>query len=144
MRFLRVVVLYAAVCLSYTVMACGSFHRTAEQPADGSLDSILTCLEGTPGATVRWIDAEDDSDRKTNAIWCRTVGPWVVEDFSPPGEFDQTDSLAIITWNIYIGGGDLVPFVEDVRAGVYTDGQAPIRCSDGSSWCLWNDSGGSE
>jgi endonuclease/exonuclease/phosphatase family metal-dependent hydrolase len=74
---------------------------------------------------VRWIDAANDSDSRTNAVWCRTVGPWVVEDFSPPNEFDQTDSLVIITWNIYIGGGDLVPFVEDLRAGVYTDGLAP-------------------
>ena len=90
-----------------------------------SADSILTCLEGTPGVTVRWIDASDGSDRETNGIWCTTVGPWVVKDISPPSAFEPIDSLAIITWNIYIGGGDLVPFVEDFRAGVYTDGPAP-------------------
>ncbi len=106
-------------------MACGSFHRTGERPAGTPADTVLTCREGTAGANVKWIEAADELDRETHAIWCTTVGPWVVEDFSPPSAFERIDSLAIITWNIYIGGGDLVPFVEDFRAGVYTDGPAP-------------------
>jgi endonuclease/exonuclease/phosphatase family metal-dependent hydrolase len=85
----------------------------------------MTCLEGTPGVTVQWIDAADESDSETNSIWCRSVGPWVVRDFSQGSTFDRIDTLAVVTWNVFIGGGDVVPFVEDLRRGIHTDGEAP-------------------
>jgi endonuclease/exonuclease/phosphatase family metal-dependent hydrolase len=34
----------------------------------------------------------------------------------------SADSLVVITWNTYVGGGDVIAFVQDLRSGVHTGG----------------------
>lgn len=117
-----------AVCFFVALLAivCVSCS-TARHPHHGasSSDAPSICREGTPGSSVRWIDASTGDDQTTNEAWCRSVGGWVVADHLPRKSTAPIDSLLIVTWNTYIGGGDLVPFVEDLRAGRLTSGIAP-------------------
>ncbi|MEJ2371782.1 MAG: hypothetical protein P8Y07_13150 [Gemmatimonadales bacterium] len=59
--------------------------------------------------TIAWYVPSGSGDKASNERWCRTVGPPVVRtvpSVSPPDPADG-DSLAVIGWNILIGGGDV-------------------------------------
>jgi len=49
----------------------------------------------------------------------------VVEDFRGARHTRSLDSLIIVTWNVYIGGGDIVQFCEELRRGDFTGGNPP-------------------
>jgi endonuclease/exonuclease/phosphatase family metal-dependent hydrolase len=71
---------------------------------------------------TRWVLAEA-SDRDVLAAWCENVGPPVLTapaDTTPPA----IDSLLVVTWNVRVGGGDLLALVEDLRAGRLTGAPA--------------------
>ena len=57
--------------------------------------------------------------------WCGTVGPAVVRQrdaglVAAP----RIDTLAIVSWNVHVGGGDIAGFVKALRAGRFTGGRA--------------------
>jgi endonuclease/exonuclease/phosphatase family metal-dependent hydrolase len=59
---------------------------------------------------------------------CTSVGPAV---YGPPLRDEErahrpADSLTILSWNVHVGGGDIVELVDDLRAGRLTDG-APVQ-----------------
>ena len=68
-----------------------------------------------PG-TITWYGPIDAADEKDHARACRSVGPSVV-DPSPsvrlPALAPQ-DSLAVVAWNILIGGGDVPRFLQEM------------------------------
>jgi len=56
-----------------------------------------------------WYRAAEDRDRKLAAEWCATVGAPVV-DLQPeaiPAQWLAGAGLQVISWNMWIGGGDL-------------------------------------
>ncbi len=61
-----------------------------------------------------WNGSAEARDIEKNNLWCRTVGRPV---FRAPGprldEVNRVDSLAILTWNINLGGGDVVAFLAE-------------------------------
>jgi endonuclease/exonuclease/phosphatase family metal-dependent hydrolase len=71
-----------------------------------------------------WIAPDDVRDRDRLVKWCQTVGPVVVE--SPPADAAPAivDRLAIITWNVHVGGGDLEAIIGGLRTGEFTGGNA--------------------
>jgi endonuclease/exonuclease/phosphatase family metal-dependent hydrolase len=75
---------------------------------------------------VEWVQASDSSDRKQLDLWCETVGPAVL--LSRPAGNDTgkvvADSIAIVSWNTRVGGGDIERLVRDLRAGRFTDGDS--------------------
>ncbi len=76
------------------------------RPAD------FDCSVSAPG--VRWYAPVGEGDRRTLGDWCRTVGPPVVVSL-PVGEFgawQDGESLAVVTWNVHGGSGDLLAFLE--------------------------------
>ena len=80
------------------------------------------CREETPaasGAGVVWVRAAAPRDRALQAAWCETVGAPVV--IPQPGDrFDgaaSTDSLLVLSWNMNLGGGDLLSLLQ-AEAGV--------------------------
>ena len=71
-----------------------------------------------------WIAPDAARDRDRLVKWCQTVGPVVVE--SPPADAAPAvaDRLAIITWNVHVGGGDLEAIISALRTGEFTGGNA--------------------
>jgi endonuclease/exonuclease/phosphatase family metal-dependent hydrolase len=70
----------------------------------------------SPGTAITWYAPAGPSDGKSNERWCETVGPSVLEalpraSFPSPG---PADSMAVVAWNILIGGGDVPLFLEEV------------------------------
>ena len=62
---------------------------------------------------LTWSGPAESRDIEQNNVWCRTVGRPVFRDL-PAVRLEQAnrvDSLAVLTWNVNLGGGDVVAFV---------------------------------
>jgi endonuclease/exonuclease/phosphatase family metal-dependent hydrolase len=97
--------LLSAACATSAGMRLGPAERGCP---DGDVAS--------PGTAITWYGPADPSDGKSNERWCETVGSAVVEvlpraSLPNPG---PADSIAVVTWNILIGGGDVPLLLEEV------------------------------
>lgn len=104
-----------------TPPGCALRGVTGSTPATEGLH--LACRDGE--AAVRWIEAPDSLDRARLPRWCASVGAPVVADFTGGGG-GPVDSLALVSWNTHVGGGDVIGLVEDLRAGALSGG-VPVR-----------------
>ena len=79
----------------------------------------LQILGGAPGAdSLRWGGTlEDDLEP-----WCLGVGPAAAYGPTPRADAVQFSDLAVVTWNVHGGGGDVDALIRDLRAG-QLDGQ---------------------
>ncbi len=90
---------------------------------DGYPISSLSCRQVIPPeSTVTWVEAGRERDRRILAAWCAAVGPAVVAP-AAPGAPAVLDSLAVLSWNVHVGGGDVLGFVGDLRRGEFTAGR---------------------
>ncbi len=122
--FARTSVILLAVA---AMISCSSwFGHDADRfgAPDSTLAGTPSCREVDPIETdVRWPDVIDDkSDQEELLRWCRTVGTALARTNTPPDAGSTLDSLAIVTWNIHVGGGDLIELVNRLRAGELTNG----------------------
>lgn len=65
---------------------------------------------------ISWYGPIGSADEESHARACGTVGPSVVDSI-PPARFSALgpeDSLAVVAWNIAIGGGDVPRFLQEV------------------------------
>lgn len=98
------------------------------EPADSALRQRLA---------VRWILPEARDQLYRLNAWCAAVGPAVVggwgghsegdsgDETGPPPPPPVADSVAMISWNVHVGGGDLRRLIRDLRQGIITGG--PVR-----------------
>ena len=91
----------------------------------GSPDlSALTCHEAVPrGAVLRWVTPPDDRHRAQLARWCETVGPVLLQPNPAVVNARAVDRLAVVTWNLHVGGGDLDGLIARLRRGEFTGGE---------------------
>lgn len=65
-------------------------------------------------ASLAWLSPVSGAEGRALEEWCRTVGP-VIIDSVPAGYFGALqpgDSLAVVTWNVETGSGDILTFIE--------------------------------
>lgn len=89
------------------------------------MSPIPSCGAGG-GTWIQWWGPMDPVDRAANDARCRTVGDPVVV-FTPASGFDVPlpgDSLAVFSWNVAVGGGDLLSFLRE---------EVGLACSGASS-----------
>jgi endonuclease/exonuclease/phosphatase family metal-dependent hydrolase len=60
--------------------------------------------------------------RDTLDAWCRGVGPSVFEVPARSVRWTAGGPLAVVSWNVNVGAGDLAEFVSDLRAGRFSNG----------------------
>jgi endonuclease/exonuclease/phosphatase family metal-dependent hydrolase len=81
--------------------------------AGESEDFACAARSAGDGEAVRWIGPEREADRRTLAAWCSAVGP--VEFIPEPARHQPApaadSTLAVGTWNVHVGGGDLPGFL---------------------------------
>jgi endonuclease/exonuclease/phosphatase family metal-dependent hydrolase len=102
-------------------------------------------LDGRPqNMDVKWFAPAAGSDRRVHAEWCGTVGPVVINPApSAPSHVGQpfraadgraealphtlhlepADEIAIVSWNVHVGGGDVIALVNRLRSGEWSDGR---------------------
>jgi hypothetical protein len=78
--------------------------------------------EAATDIRLAWYSPIRSGDQKALGKWCTTVGPAVVDSL-PTGRsrgWQAGDSLAVVTWNLHGGAGDLLDFI-DVELGLSCD-----------------------
>lgn len=88
--------------------------------------SALTCraIVPDPAPALMWIHPTDPRSRDAAPRWCATVGPVVFEPH-PLVEPGHGDTLAVISWNVHVGAGDVDGLVRRLKRGDFTAG-APV------------------
>lgn len=74
---------------------------------------------------VSWRRTAQGGETARLDAWCTGVGPAVI---AGPSDGDRDgasalDSLVVVTWNVHVGGGDIVRLVGDLRRGALTGGR---------------------
>ena len=105
-----------AVGMVALASGCASSHAMQQNPEDGSCPArnmasrSASQTERAAPDDLTWSGPAESRDIEQNNVWCRTVGRPVFRDL-PAVRLEQAnrvDSLAVLTWNINLGGGDVV------------------------------------
>jgi endonuclease/exonuclease/phosphatase family metal-dependent hydrolase len=100
---------------------------THRPPADfdSSRTADLSCRQ-PPASTDEvpvWIAPSDVNNRFQLSRWCETVGPIFFQP-RPAAAAASVDTLAIVSWNVHEGGGDVDELIRRLRGGEFTAGTA--------------------
>jgi len=102
----------------------------AREPARAEVSdqpTIHSCRQIVPAdAVVRWVEPEARRDRETLSRWCDTIGPILIQPLAVQPPAAPIDRLAIVTWNVHVGSGDIADLVARLRRGEFTGG-TPIE-----------------
>ena len=94
--------------MSRTILLALLLVSSAGAQGGGSADP------GCRSPDVGWDVLGDVGGRATLDQWCRTVGPPAVQAAKPrPAEIR---SIAIVSWNMHVGGGNVEGLIKKVRA----------------------------
>ncbi len=91
----------------YLAPASASQPASANQPQAGAQNALT------------WSGPAETRDIRKNDAWCRTVEPPILRALPRlrpgvrPEDGNRVDSVAIVTWNINVGGGDVVTFLAE-------------------------------
>jgi hypothetical protein len=72
------------------------------------------CPEDGQAAEIRWVSPEAEGDREALSQWCELVGDPVIlpQPGLPLGSSAEAGEVIMVTWNVWVGGGDLERFLE--------------------------------
>jgi endonuclease/exonuclease/phosphatase family metal-dependent hydrolase len=109
----------AAAVLAAAVAGCSSHHHaTTTLPPQTCRDVVPA-----PAPLLVWISPTATRDRHPLSDWCATVGP-VLYYRRPPSDLPAfVDRLAIVTWNVHAGFGDVRELIRRLQSGTYTGGE---------------------
>jgi endonuclease/exonuclease/phosphatase family metal-dependent hydrolase len=119
----RLVRLAAVGLMTLTALAGGACATVA---LDEGGASVRPAPWAESGRGVRWMVTGAPADAPELAAWRAAVGEAVVRS-SPATPPDGVPPLVVVSWNLHVGGGDLIAFVGDLRAGAFTDGRPVER-----------------
>jgi endonuclease/exonuclease/phosphatase family metal-dependent hydrolase len=84
----------------------------------------LSCRQPpSPGDPVPiWIEPSDLTNRFRLSRWCQTVGPVLFRARPAVESAAAVDRVAIVSWNIHEGEGDVSELIRRLRAGEFSGG----------------------
>ena len=103
-----------SILLLLSIVSCSKVW-TPYRPTVTFDSNWSDCREADTGGSVEWVSAFPPGEASLDSLWCSTVGGTLVEDHTDDTTA-PTDSIAIITWNTHVGGGDIMRFIADLRA----------------------------
>lgn len=86
----------------------------------------VTPARGPVAAALDWTAPERRRDLVALDAWCRGTGPAVVAA-RPALAGPAAGELVVVSWNLHAGAADLATFIDHLRRGRYTGGQAVTR-----------------
>ncbi|HEY5619457.1 MAG TPA: endonuclease/exonuclease/phosphatase family protein [Vicinamibacterales bacterium] len=110
-------------------VAAGCVRAQAELPrAPTATCRGLVGFAYADATAITWHELSDLAGRRAMAESCNAVGPAV---YAAPRQDDvlpyaTVDKLAILSWNVHVGGGDVIAIVNALRSGGLTNGE-PVR-----------------
>ena len=114
----------APVLVLSAVLAVGSCARIRSATADfADRSSPLSCRQVVPAdAIVRWLEPESRRDKDALARWCDTIGPVLLQPLADQSPHPTIDRLAVLTWNVHVGSGNVADVVRRLRTGEFSGG----------------------
>jgi endonuclease/exonuclease/phosphatase family metal-dependent hydrolase len=70
---------------------------------------------------MMWVGPSTPRDRARLDRWCDAVGPGIAYT-APEAPPSPADALAVVVWNVHVGGGDLDPLIDALTRGELTNG----------------------
>jgi endonuclease/exonuclease/phosphatase family metal-dependent hydrolase len=128
LRF-HVILFVGGIGSSAAACAATTGHLPARAAADRQTLSCRQIKDADGHASpvaVAWHDQDAAGTRATLDAWCRGVGPVVHQSrpLNAPGESPSVPGpIAVASWNVNVGAGDLAPLVADLRAGKLSGGR---------------------
>src|SRR6266849_2027183 len=101
--------------------SCAALPRAPDAPTAFALPCRQVVPQSAP--VVRWWSPPIDRDRAHLSRWCETVGPIVFHPDPTAPAAPTADRLAIVSWNLHVGGGDVDGLIRRLRAGEFTGGE---------------------
>ncbi len=109
--------------ISATVFVVLLIFSFASRVDSGSRPQSLN--NGTAASSIEWIRPSDAAEREAHSSWRKGVGPPLVLGTPDTGQnAKRQDSLVVVSWNTHVGGADLNSFIQDLRSGKLTSGEA--------------------
>jgi endonuclease/exonuclease/phosphatase family metal-dependent hydrolase len=119
-----------AVFLSLLCAACARPFDMVQEPRLPSCRGAVDVSGRPSDVDVHWFAPAARSDRRLHAEWCGTVGPMVIEHTVNPERraeaqphTSHADEIAVVSWNVHVGGGDVISLIEQLRDGRWSDGR---------------------
>lgn len=117
-----------------TERVVGTAPAIAHAPAtdDPAPPVVVSCrttsVDASDGATVaiRWITPDDRRQRQTLDRWCEGVGPILLRTAPAATPPPTADTVAVVSWNVHVGGGDIDGLVHRLRSGAFSANH-PVR-----------------
>jgi endonuclease/exonuclease/phosphatase family metal-dependent hydrolase len=104
--------------------ACARVPARADELAEGAIHS---CRQIVPtDAIVRWVEPAARRDRDALVRWCDTIGPILIQPLAVQPPTAPIERLALVSWNVHVGSGDIADLVARLRRGEFTAG-TPIE-----------------
>jgi endonuclease/exonuclease/phosphatase family metal-dependent hydrolase len=116
---------FTLAVLAVATVSCVARRPDASAPSEPSRCHDVVGPAGEAAALpIRWRPAADAEDRRSLANWCRAVGPALAAPSprAPDGSTRDDDTIVVVSWNVHLGGSDIVGFVDALRAGRFTNG----------------------
>jgi endonuclease/exonuclease/phosphatase family metal-dependent hydrolase len=105
-----------------TICGCSRLPPAGDDAFDAP--SPRACRQVVPAdAIVRWVEAQAPRDREALARWCDTIGPVLLQPLAAVSSVPIADRLAVLTWNVHVGSGNVKEVVRRLRAGEFTGGE---------------------
>ncbi len=107
----------ALLGLAGAVAACGfnpTMERAVPTTASCPVEARPPSVSAPPDTTrLRWYRAAQERDVDLSSRWCATVGEPVFTPDPAPGlpRWTQGRDLEAFTWNVQVGGGDVMAFL---------------------------------
>ena len=111
-----------AVVLVGLLVSSACTHRPPVD-FDPARIASLSCRQWSASGDVApaWIAPSDLNSRFRLSRWCETVGPIFFQG-RPAAAAESVETLAIVSWNVHEGGGDVDDLVRRLRGGGFTAG----------------------
>jgi endonuclease/exonuclease/phosphatase family metal-dependent hydrolase len=99
-----------AVCAllpALMILGCKMQHEMELRPEGHACPAV-------DEAAASWLVPQRSGDQETLGRWCTTVGPPIIDSLPAAtfGALEDDDSLAVVTWNVHGGAGDLLELID--------------------------------
>jgi endonuclease/exonuclease/phosphatase family metal-dependent hydrolase len=108
----------------FALIACAACARATSAPSISSNAHAPQCRQVTPAdaPAITWWSPPSERASGNLLRWCETIGSVV---FLPaPGRPAEgaVDRIAVVSWNVHVGSGDVDALIGALRSGELTDG----------------------
>ena len=114
---------HSAPAIALLVLSACARHPVPAAALTRADDFACRQVVPAPPRPVQWITTADVASQPALSRWCETVGAVYLQPQPAVEHTAPIDRIAIVSWNIHEGGGDVDDFIRRLRAGAFTSGE---------------------